>query len=216
MTENLFEAQYNITKKSKLKRFYESNKILIYSSVLILMIFFVSISLYLGSKEKKRILLSENYVQAKIYLENGKKIEAINILKSVIFANDSTYSPLCFFLILNQDLISDFKEISILFKHLLENNKFDKEIRNLLVYKKALFDSNFVNESELLKGMKPLLSTQESLWKPHALLLLGDYFMSKGEYLKAREFYIQILSISNLHKDLYYQARSQLEFITND
>ena len=216
MKENLFEAQYNITKKSKLKRFYESNKILIYSSVLILVIFFVSISLYLASKEKKRILLSENYVQAKIYLENGKKIEAINILKSVIFANDSTYSPLCFFLILNQDLISDFKEISILFEHLLENNKFDKEIRNLLVYKKALFDSNFVSESELLMGMKPLLNTQETLWKPHALLLLGDYFMSKGEYLKAREFYIQILSISNLHKDLYYQAKSQLEFIAND
>ena len=216
MKENLFEAQYNITKKSKLKRFYESNKILIYSSVLFLIIFFVSISLYLESKEKKRILLSENYVQAKIYLENGKKIEAINILKSVIFANDSTYSPLCFFLILNQDLISDFKEISILFEHLLENNKFDKEIRNLLVYKKALFDSNFVNESELLRGMEPLLNTQETLWKPHALLLLGDYFMSKGEYLKAREFYIQILSISNLHKDLYHQAKSQLEFITND
>ena len=216
MTENLFETQYNITKKSKLKRFYESNKILIYSSILILIIFFVSIGLYLESKEKKRILLSENYVQAKIYLENGKKIEAINILKSVIFANDSTYSPLCFFLILNQDLISDFKEISILFEHLLENNKFDKEIRNLLVYKKALFDSSFVNESELLKGLKPLLNTQETLWKSHALLLLGDYFASKGEYLKAREFYIQILSISNLHKDLYYQAKSQLEFIAND
>jgi len=216
MTENLFETQYNITKKSKLKRFYESNKILIYSSVLIFIIFFVSISLYLESKEKKRILLSENYVQAKIYLGNGKKIEAINILKSVIFANDSTYSPLCFFLILNQDLISDFKEISILFEHLLENNKFDKEIRNLLVYKKALFDSNFVSESELLMGMKPLLNTQETLWKPHALLLLGDYFVSKGEYLKAKEFYIQILSISNLHKDLYYQAKSQLEFIAND
>jgi len=216
MTENLFETQYNITKKSKLRKFYDSNKILIYSSVLIIIIFFVSLSLYLGNKEKKRILLSENYIQAKIYLENGKKVEAINILKSVIFANDSTYSPLCFFLILNQDLISDFKEISFLFEHLLENNKFDKEIKNLLVYKKALFDSNFVNESELLKGIKPILNTQETLWKSHALLLLGDYFVSKGEYLKAKEFYIQILSISNLHKDLYYQAKSQLEFIAND
>ena len=216
MTENIFETQYDITKKSKLRKFYDSNKILIYSSILIVIIFFVSLSLYLGNKEKKRTLLSENYVQAKIYLENGKKVEAINLLRSVIFANDSTYSPLCFFVILNQDLISDFKEISILFEHLLENNKFDKEIRNLLVYKKALFDSNFVDESELLKGIEPLLNTQETLWRPHALLLLGDYFVSKGEYLKAREFYIQILSISNLHKDLYYQAKSQLEFIAND
>jgi len=215
MKENLFEAQYNITKKSKLKRFYESNKILIYSSVLILIIFFVSISLYLESKEKKRILLSENYVQAKIYLENGKKIEAINILKSVIFANDSTYSLLCFFLILNQDLISDFKEISILFEHLLENNKFEREIKNLLIYKKALLNSNFEIESKLLEEIKPLLNT-ETLWKPHALLLLGDYFVSKQEYLKAKEFYIQVLSTNNLQKDLYDQARLQLSFIKND
>ena len=182
MPENFIKDQYDITKKTKIIKFYELNKIYIFSSVLILIILFGSLSFYLESKKNKKILLSENYVQAKIYLENGKKVEAINILKSVIFANDSTYSPLCFFLILNQDLISDFREISILFEHLLENNKFDKEIRNLLVYKKALFDSNFVNESELLKGIKPLLNTQETLWKPHALLLLGDYFVSKGEY----------------------------------
>ena len=35
MPENLFEAQYDISKKSKLKRFYDTNKVLIISSVLI-------------------------------------------------------------------------------------------------------------------------------------------------------------------------------------
>ena len=76
-------------------------------------------------------------------------------------------------------------------------------------YKKSLFSSNSVDETELLEITKPLLST-ETLWKPHALLLLGDYFMSKGENIKAIEFYQQILSIKNLHNDLYDQARSQL------
>ena len=122
--------------------------------------------------------MSENYLQAKIYLEKGQKNEAINILKEVIFANDSTYSTLCFFLIINQNLITDDKQISDLYDHLLENNKFDDEIRNLLLYKKALFTSNFVNESELLETIKPLLNN-ETLWKSHALLLLGDYFVSK-------------------------------------
>ena len=215
MTENLFEAQYDITKKSKLRKFYESNKIFIFSTILIFVIFISAFSFYLVSKEKEKILLAENYVQAKIYLENGKKIEATDILKKVIFANDPTYSTLCFFLILNQNLISDYKEISVLFDHLLENNKFETEIRNLLVYKKALFNSNFVNESELLEEIKPLLN-KETLWKPHALLLLGDYFASKGEYLKAKEFYTQILSINNLQKDLYNQARSQLFIIAHD
>ena len=215
MPENLFEAQYDITKKSKLKKFYESNKILIFSSILILIIFFGSLSFYLESIEKKKLLLSENYVQAKIYLESGDKIAATNMLKNLIFSNDPVYSTLSFFLILNQNLISEHQELSVLFDHLLENNKFENEVRNLLIYKKSLFNSNLTNESELLEEVKPLLNS-ETLWRPHALLLLGDYFVSKGEYLKAKEFYTQILSINNLQKDLYDQAISQLTLITND
>ena len=63
--------------------------------------------------------------------------------------------------------------------------------------------------------MKPLLK-DETLWKPHALLLLGDYFVYKNEYFKAREFYEQILSIKNLQKDLYDQAIFQLSQIANN
>ena len=122
---------------------------------------------------------------------------------------------LCFFLILNQNLVTDYKELSILFDHLLDNNKFEKEVKNLLIYKKALFNSNFINESKFLEDIKPLLNA-ETLWKPHALLLIGDYFVSKKEYIKAREFYTQIFSINNLQKDFYDQARSKLVFITND
>jgi len=215
MAENFFETQYDTTTRSRIKKFYESNKIFIFSSILILIILIVSSSLYLESKESKNILLSENYIQAKFYLENGNKSEALNILKKVIFANDPTYSTLSFFLMLNQNLISDYKEISSLYDHLLENNKFERELKNLLIYKKALFDSNFIVESELLETIKPLLNT-DTLWKPHALLLLGDYFMSKGENIKAIEFYQQILSINNLHKAIYDKAKSQLVTIAHE
>ena len=215
MTNNLIEAQYDITKKSKLKKFYESNKILIYLFVFILITSFGYFSYYLVSKEKKKILLSENYVEAKIYLENENKVEALNLLKNAIFANDATYSTLSFFMILDQNLIKDYDEVTSLFDHLLANNKFDREIRNLLVYKKALLSSNHVTESELLAELKPLLN-KETLWRPHALLLLGDYFVSKEEYVKAKEFYIEILSINNLQRDLYDQAKSQLAFFGND
>ena len=215
MTENLFEAQYDVTKKSKLKKFYELNKIFIFSIIFILVMFYGSFSFYLENKEKKNILLSENYLQAKIYLEEGDKNKAMNLLKEVIFANDPTYSSLCLFLIMNQNLITDYKELSDLFDHLLENNKFSREVRNLLIYKKALLNSNFVNESELLESIRPLLNT-ETLWKPHGLLLLGDYFVSKGEHIKATEFYQKIFTIKNLQKNFYYHARSQLAIIANE
>jgi len=215
MNENLFETQYNVTKKSKLKKFYEVNKILIFSVILILIITIASVSFYSETKEKKKILLSDNYLAAKVYLENGDRNKVKNILKTIIFANDSTYSTLSLFLILNENLIVDQGELSNLFDHVLENNKFEKEVKNLIIFKKALFQSNFVSELELLDAVKPLINT-ETVWKPHALLLLGDYFASKKEYLKAKEFYVQILSLKNLHKELYNHARSQLIFITND
>ena len=202
MTENSFEAIYHIKKKSKLLKFYESNKILIFSFILSLIVAYFSINFYLDNKENKRILLSDNYIKAKFYLEKGNKTDALNILKEIFYSNDSTYSTLSFFLILDGNLITDDKQISNFYDHLLQNNKFDDEIRNLLIYKKALFDSNFVSEAELLKTTKPLLNN-ETLWKPHALILLGDYFVSKGENTKAIEFYQQIFTIKGLNHILY-------------
>ena len=215
MTENLIEAQYDVTKKSKLKQFYEKNKIFIFSFIFLFVLLLGSFSFYLENKERKTVLLSENYLQAKIYIEGGNKNKAIDMLKEVIFANDPTYSTLCLFLIINQNLITDYRELSTLFDHLLANNKFSKEERNLLIYKKALLNSNFVNESEMLKSIKPLLST-ENFWKPHGLLLLGDYFASKGEYIKAREFYQKIFTINNLQNDFYNHASWQLANIADE
>jgi len=67
----------------------------------------------------------------------------------------------------------------------------------------------------MLMSIKPLLNT-DTFWKPHGLLLLGDYFLSKGEYIKAIEFYQKIFTIKNLQKDFYYYASSQLALIANE
>jgi len=215
MTNNLFETQYDLTKKSKIKIFYESNKKLIYFLIVLLILFLGGFGYYVDSKKEKKKILSEDYVRAKIYLAKEKKVEALDILKNVVLANDPAYSTLSFFLILNRNLINDREEVLNLFNHLLANNKFDKEIWHLLLYKKALYKSDYLNESELLEELKPLLD-ENSLWKAHALILLGDYFVSKKENLKAKDFYTQVLSIKNLEKDLYDKAISQLKLINYD
>jgi tetratricopeptide (TPR) repeat protein len=215
MSENFIQGQYDVTKKSKIKEFYESKKYLIYSCFFIFIICLGSVTIYSENKEKKKIVLSENYIQAKVYLENGDRDKALKLLKKNIFDDSATYSTLSFFLILDLNLINDKKEISDLFDHVLENNKFEKELKNLLVYKKALFESSFLNESKLLKSINPLLKT-DSLWRPHALLLLGNYYFSRKEYLKAKEFYSQILSIPNIQKNFYDQATSKLFLIKHE
>ena len=215
MEENLFETQYVVTKKFKKKRFYEANKILIFLVILAIIASFASIGFYLNKRENKIILLSNNYIEAKVLLENGKKNEAKNILKNIIIANNSTYSTLSLFLVLNENLITNEEELSYLFNHVLENNKFKEEIKNLIIFKKALFQSSFVNESELIEVLKPLVNT-ETIWKPHALLLLGDYFFSKREFLKAKEFYTLTLSLKNLDEELHDYVKLQLGAIVND
>tara|TARA_B110000014_G_scaffold261628_1_gene253720 strand:+ start:927 stop:1577 length:651 start_codon:yes stop_codon:yes gene_type:complete len=216
MNKNLFEAQYNVTKKSKLKLFYESNKVLIYSFIFVLIFSIAAFTYYVEDQEKKRFLLSENYVKAKILLSNGKNDEAFNLLKNIVVSNDDVYSSLALFMILNQNLITDQKEISSLFNNLLEKNKFNEEMRNLILYKKALYNSNYVSESILLDEIKPLLNKKESVWRVHALLLLGEYFMSKNENLKAKDFYIEILNTTDLPRDLYNQAQLKLSLVKND
>ena len=215
MNENLFKTQYDVTKKSKFRRLYDANKLLIFSTLFVLIITSISFSFYTVSREKKQILLADNYMVAIFYLQNNERDKGRKILKEIILANNRTYSTLSLFLILDEDLVDDQKEISNLFDHLLANNKFEQEVKNLIIFKKTLFLSNFANELEMVENAKQLINTN-TLWKPHALLLLGDYFSSKKQYLKAKEFYVQILSLQNLNIELYEQARSQLLVITND
>ena len=215
MNENLFETQYDVTKKSKFRRLYDANKLLIFSTLFVLIITSISFSFYTVSREKKQILLADNYMVAIFYLQNNERDKGRKILKEIILANNRTYSTLSLFLILDENLVDDQKEISNLFDHLLANNKFEQEVKNLIIFKKTLFLSNFANELEMVENVKQLINTN-TLWKPHALLLLGDYFVSRKQYLKAKEFYVQVLSLKNLNMELYEQARSKLLLITND
>ena len=212
MVDNFIEAQYDVTKKSKILKFYQENKILIYSVIFLILILTAYIFFSIEKKEKNNITLANSYIEAKIYLENGDKNKAKEILTSIIYKSDSTYSAMSLFFILNKNLIDDKEELFNLFDYILSNKKFDDEIKNLILFKKALFQSNFSTELELLKIVKPILNS-DSLWRPYALLLLGDYFASKKEYKKAKEFYMKILSIRNLQKELYDHANLQLTSI---
>ena len=215
MNENIIEAKYNITSKSKINIFYNKYKYLIYISSTITILLIFCLLFYNNLKEHKKIKLADNYLQAKIYIQNDKNDEAILILNNIILANDNTYSILALFLIINENLVTDKTKLVILFDHILKNNNFNDNLRNLILFKKALIKSTYDNELEMLESIKPI-TNNENVWKPHALLLMGDYFLSKNEYLKSREFYTQILLTKNLQEYFYYEANSRLALIENE
>jgi len=215
MNNNLFQTQYDVTKRSKLKIFYEKKKFLILTFLSIVLISIIGISFHLDSKEKKKIILSEKYVKAIIYLQNNEIEKSKIILNELIFSNDSTYSTLALFLIKDKKFSEENKEIVKLFDYVLKNNKFNEEIKNLLIFKKSLLEANFVSEAQLVNTLKPLINS-ETIWKPHSLSLLGDFFFNKSEFVKAKEFYSQILNIKGLNITIYDHARSQLILANDD
>ena len=214
MTQDTFEAQYNVTKKTKIKIFFDKYKIATFSLLAALTISIFLLFLYKDYNEDKKILLTDKYIKAKIHIKNQENLKAIEILNDLIKSNHNVYSSLAFFLILNENLITDQKELSELFEYVIANNNFDDDIKYLIILKKVIFKSNFAKESELLDEVGPILKSN-NVWKPHALLLMGDYFISKKEYMKSKDFYNQILNMKNLHQDFYYKANSRLSLISN-
>ena len=137
-----------------------------------------------------------------------------NIFSEAYFNEELDKSRLESSVYRQSDLVTDNNKINNFFNHLLKNNKFEKEMKNLIIFKKLLTQFDNLQESELLSISKPIISS-DSVWKPHVLLLFGDYFMSKEEYVKASEFYEKILSTKGANQEFYDQAKLKLRKISN-
>lgn len=214
MNEDLIAIEES-QKKEKIINFYKKYKIAIY--IIITVIFFLVVSpfIYKDIKDKKKTELSDRYFAASIHLKNNEKEKAFNTLKEIVLSNDSTYSTLSLFLILDADLIDKKVELIKLYDHVINNLGFDEELKKLVILKKALYASDFYDENEILKILNPIINSK-SFWRPHALILLGDYFFYKGDKLKAKQFYNEIILIKNLDKGIYEHVNFQLNKINNE
>ena len=212
------ELPINSSKKklANITTYLNNNKKLLISLLSVFLILILSFFLFLEFKKKKRIEISDRFNKLIINYENTQNLPLIKKeLIELVLSKDKTYAPLSLYFLIDNKLIKSRDKINELFDLLIKNNKLEKEVKNLIIYKKALLNSSFVDESELLESIRPILNT-ETLWQPHGLILLGDYFVSKGENIKAKEFYQKIFTIKNLHRDFYYHASSQLAMIGNE
>ena len=196
-------------KKEKIKNFFIKNKkkIILISIFLILVV--VSFYSYLIYKNKYMEWSADKFNSATIEYENGDKSKTISSMKDVIYDKNSTYSPLALYFLIDNNLIKNQEEINKLFNILIDETSLEKEIKNLIIYKKALFNSDFNSENELLKILKPIINS-DSIWKSHALYLLAEYFYSKNEKQKAKEFFNQILVLENSNSDIKVESQKRL------
>jgi|TARA_B110000438_G_scaffold244761_1_gene245386 predicted negative regulator of RcsB-dependent stress response len=174
-----------------------------------ILIFIILILVYKEYEKRKITKIADRYILTTVNYDEKNKEYFIKELKEIIKLNNKTYTPLSLFFLIDNKLIKSTNEINLLIDDVIKNSNLDKEIKNLLVFKKALINSDSNSENELLKTLNPIINS-DSIWKYQSLLLLGDYFFSKGENEKAKDFYNKILNDQNANQTILFQTKLKL------
>ena len=198
-----------VSKHIKWNFFKKNYKIFILSISLIIIIILLFFGLEYLNK-KKNIKLSNTYNNIISSYELKNKNFVIEELKKIIEQKNKTYSPLSLFFLIDNDLITSKVEINNYFDLIIDNIKLEKEIKNLIIYKKALYNSDSISEDQLILILNPIINSN-SIWKSHSLYLLGEYFFSKGENQKAKEFFQKILTSQNANEQIILEAQKRLK-----
>ena len=197
------------TRQEKVRNFFVNNKIKIISTILILVVFLVSAFIFDSYKTNKKKEISNKFNLTTLAYSEKTKEKTIQNLVEIINEQDPTYSTLSLYFIIDNKLISNQSEINSYFDILIENVTLDKEIKNLVIYKKALFNADKAQESDLLNILNPLINSK-SVWKSHALYLMAEYFYSKDQKQKSKEFFNKIITLENPNIDIKTQAQKRL------
>ena len=197
------------TRNEKIKNFLVNNKskiLTIIISIVVLLLLFFGYGEY---KKRNKISVSDEFNSLTIGYNKENNSKILTGLRNVIKEKNPTYSPLALYFIIDNGLTDDKDQINEYFDILIEDTSLENEIKNLVIYKKGLYNADIVDEAGILKILKPIINS-ESVWKSHALYLLGEYFYSKQENQKAKDFFEQIVSLENSNLEIKTQAQKRL------
>ena len=197
------------TRNEKVRNFFVKNKSKIVATLLALIIILIGAYSFDKYKTNQKIEISNKFNSTTLLHSDKNKENTIKNLVEIINEKDPAYSPLSLYFIIDKQLISDRAKINEYFDILIENTSLDKEINNLVIYKKALFNADQAQESDLLNILNPLINS-ESVWRSHALYLMAEFFYSKDQKQKSKEFFNQIISLENANSDIKLQAEKRL------
>ena len=208
MSEDIEIINQN-TRIEKIKNFFSNNfKKLIGSLVSILLLLFS----YFGYQEyekREKLEIAETYNQItlkEITVQNSNDVEQ---LVKIIKKKDPIYSALSLYFIIENNLVNDQNEINEFFDLVIKSQN-EKEIKNLIIYKKAMFNAEIISENELLDILNPILKS-ESVWKSHALLLMADYFEHNNNFIKSKDFLEEIVNSELVNNEIRIEAERRLK-----
>jgi len=197
------------TRNEKIMNFFINNKKSLIVGFSIILVTIISYLSMMELKDRNKIKLANEFNTTIINFKLKDKQSTINQLTKLVNENDATYSPLALYFLIDNDLIDNKDMINSLFDKLINDTSLEKEIKNLIIYKKGLFNSDFVSENDLLEMLEPIINSN-SIWKSHTLYLIAEYFYSKNQNQKAKEFFNQILLIQNANNEIKIESQKRL------
>jgi len=194
----------------KVRSFFVNNKNKIISIIVVLIIVIVGAYSFDSYQTNKRKEISNKFNSTTLAHSENTKGTTVKNLVEIIKEQDSTYSPLSLYFIIDNKLVSNQSEINDYFDILIEKTSLDKEIKNLVIYKKALFNLDQAQENDLLNILNPLINSK-SVWKSHALYLMAEYFYFKDQKQKSKEFFNQIANLEDANSSIKAEAQKRLK-----
>ena len=197
------------TRNEKIKNFLIHNKKKIISVLSFIIILLISYFAFGEYQDRKKIKISDSFNTITINYSESNKEKTAKDLIQIVNEKNSTYSPLSLYFIIDNELISEKNTINKLFDVIIDETSLDKEIKNLNIYKKALYNANDSNENDLLNILNPVIKS-ESVWKSHALYLMAEFYLSKNQKQKSKEFFNQIIEMENISPKIKLVAQKRL------
>ena len=198
------------TKKEKLKNFFIKNSKYLIISISAIIVLILAYFVYVEIKSRNQIKLAEKYNNIVNNFNNLQSVEqSTEELINIIEKKNSTYSPLALYFILDNDLVSEKNKINEYFDIVINISSLEKEIKNLNIYKKAIYNSNFVNETELVEILRPVTNSN-SIWKSHSLFLLAEFFYFKKNKEESKKLLNEIINYENSNLEIKLEAQKKL------
>ena len=196
------------TRNERIKNFFINNRKSFIGVLVVIILALCGYFFYEEFQIRQKEKLADQYNLTVIKYESGQK-DIANELKTIVDAKDSTYSPLAFYFLIDNNLITSKEEINQYFDLIINESGLDEETRNLNLFKKGLFNSDFANENELLDILNPLIKS-ESIWKPHALYLMAEYYLANNQKQKSKEFFELLVNLESTSQKIKTEAQKRL------
>ena len=191
----IFNEIDNDLKQDKLLNFFKKNKfiiVIIISLILLIIFIIVGKNIIFENRAKKN---TQEYVIILNLIKDKKVDEAKKRLEILKDSKINLYKVLAISKLLELSKENKNEQISIL-DYAIKSD-IEKNDKDLFKIKKALLAFDNSDEQQFLNLLNPV-DFKNSPWRVLSLEILGDFYLSKGQKIKAKDVYDQALKISDI------------------